>query len=385
MQKGSRDFMNSNEKKCEASSARALAAGLVSVVVPVYNAEHFLGKSIESVTNQSYKNIELILVNDGSTDNSETICNTYALADNRIKVISQENSGPAAARNTGIRHATGDFVFFLDADDFIDRNALALLVAQYNEYKPDLVMGNFCKRENNGETVNIRATFHPDDKPFEGKIKKLTKSDIVSYVRHFLKHPSNHLISYCWARLYKLSVIKNNNIYAHEDMRLFEDFVFNLEYLKHTNEIIFVNEPLYTYTMHNSHVSASMAIVNGDSLLHDMNIFRAKTAEFFQTVNTGTLSADTVDKEIGHALIHYVIIFFIRSCRLFTRDNRRKIYNEIDKITHAPILRGSLPYYAPSKGNSRVLPLLMKLKLIDLVVFVCRFKAYKRYGKRKIA
>src|SRR3990172_2214316 len=112
---------------------------LVSVIVPVYNAEHFLSKSIESVTHQSHKNIELILVNDGSTDNSEMICSKYALTDNRIKVISQDNSGPAAARNTGVRHATGTFVLFLDADDFIANKALEILVAQYNQYNPDLV------------------------------------------------------------------------------------------------------------------------------------------------------------------------------------------------------------------------------------------------------
>lgn len=375
--------MNYEEKMKEAVNTPALTPELISVVVPVYNAEKFLSKSIESVINQSYKNIELILVNDGSTDNSEMICNKYALADNRIKVISQENRGPAAARNTGIRHATGTFVFFLDADDFIDRNAMEILVAKYNQYQPDLVMGNFCKLENNGEILNKSVTFHPDGKPFEEKIKMLSRADIVSYVRHFLKYPSNHLISYCWARLYKLSIIKNNNIFAHEDMRLFEDFVFNLEYLKHTHEVVFVNEPLYTYTMHNNHVSASMAIINGNSLLHDMNVFKIKAGEFLQQINANTMNVVNIKKEIGHALIHYVIIFLIRSCRLVTRHNRKRIYDEIDKIINAPILRDSLPYYSPSKGNSRILPVLMKLKLIGLIMFVCRFKAYKRYGKRK--
>lgn len=361
----------------------SLTLDLISVIVPVYNAEKFLNKSIESVINQRYKNVELILVNDGSTDNSEAICNKYALADNRIKVISQENRGPSAARNTGIRHAVGTFVFFLDADDFIDSKAMEILITAYNQYQPDLVMGNFCKLENNGEILNKSVTFHPDDMPYEQKIKILSKADVVSYVRHFLKHPSNHLISYCWARLYKLSVIKNNTIFAHEDMRLFEDFVFNLEYLKHTNEIVFVNEPLYTYTMHNNHVSASMSIIKGDSLLHDMNVFKIKASEFLQLTNT--MNTVNIKKEIGHALIHYVIIFLIRSCRLVTRHTRKRIYEEIDKIINAPILKDSLPYYSPSKGNSRILPVLMRLKLIGFIMFVCRHKAYKRYGKRKSA
>jgi glycosyltransferase involved in cell wall biosynthesis len=354
---------------------------LVSVIVPVYNAEKFLYKSIESVLNQSYKNFELILVNDGSTDSSESICNKNALADRRIKVLSQKNSGPAAARNTGIRHATGTFVYFLDADDFIEQNTLEILVERYNQYQPDLVMGNFNKLENNGETIKQSVSFHPDHVPFKGEIKLLSKADIPDYVRHFLKHPSNHLISYCWGRLYKLSIIKNNSIFARENMRLFEDFVFNLDYLKHTNSIVFVNQSLYTYTMHDIHVSASMAIMNADSLLHDMNVFKTAASEFLQGANTNTSGTFNVKKEIGHALIHYIIIFSVRSCRQITKLNRKKIYSEIDKIVSAPILRDSLQYYSPSKGRSRILPLLMKFKLINLIMMVGKYKAYMRYGR----
>lgn len=354
---------------------------LISVVVPVYDAEKFLSRCIESVIDQSYRDIELILVNDGSADNSEMICNKYALADKRIKAISQKNSGPAAARNTGIRHATGEFVFFLDADDFIEKNAISLLVESYHQYQPDLVMANFSKLENNGRVIRQSVSFRPDDKPFAGKSKILSKADMVGYVRHFLKHPSNHLISYCWASLYKLSIIKNNGIFANEDMHLFEDFVFNLDYLKYTNEVVFVNESLYTYTMHNNHISASMTIVDSDSLLHDMNIFGAKASEFLQHANTDTMKVFDVKKEIGHALVHYVIIFLLRSCRQITGHNRERIYNEITRIINAPILRDSLQHYSPSKGNSRILPLLMKLKLINLIMSVSRCKAHKRYGR----
>lgn len=357
---------------------------LISVIVPVYNAEKFLDKCLESIVNQSYESIELILIDDGSTDSSKMICDKYALADNRIKVFSQKNSGPAAARNAGIRHATGDFVSFLDADDLIKKNTMELLVAKYNQYQPDLVMANFCKLEDNGEIINQSVSFRPDDGPFKHQIKELSKIDALAYVRHFLKHPSNHLISYCWARLYKLSIIKNNGIFANEDMRLFEDLVFNLEYLKHTNKIVFVNESLYTYTLHNSHISVSMAIVNGDSLVHDMNVFKKKVSEFFLQSNTGTVNLFDIKREIGHALVHYVIIFLIRSCRQITKSTRKRIHNEIDKIINAPILRESLQYYSPSKGNSRVLPFLMKIKLVILLMLFSNYKAYKRYGRLKV-
>lgn len=355
---------------------------LISVVVPVYNAENFLKRSIESVINQSHQNIELILVNDGSTDGSEAICNQYVSADKRIKVISQKNSGPATARNTGVSNVVGTFVFFLDADDFIDGKTFEILIAEYNKHQPDLVMGNFCKLENNGQTIDQSAIFSPDGEPFTNDIKTLSQAEIAPYVRHFLKYPSNHLISYCWGRLYKLSIIKDNNILAREDMRLFEDFVFNLEYLKHISKIVFVNKPLYVYVMHGSHISASMSIIDSDSLSHDMNIFRTKAMEFFRLV-AGQTDGFDAEREIGHTLIHYAIIFMVRSCRLATRDTKQKIRREINKLINAPVFMESLMYYSPTKGNSRILPLLARFKLVGSIILYCKYKAYRRYGKPK--
>jgi hypothetical protein len=244
-----------------------------------------------------------------------------------------------------------------------------------------MVMGHFCKLVNDKELIRQTVSFQIGEMPFENQIKELSPKDILAYVRHFLKHPSNHLISYCWARLYKLSIIRNNRIVADENMRLFEDLVFNLEYLKHTKEMIFVNEPLYTYTMHNNHVSASMAIINADSLLNDMNVFKARTIDFLQRTDVDTPNGMDSQKEIGHALMHYLIIFMVRSCRLVSSQNRKKLYAEIDKILSAQILRDCLRHYSPSKGNSRILPWLMKLKWINLIILVCRHKACKRYGK----
>ncbi len=354
---------------------------MVSIVIPVYNAEKFLGKAVRSVIDQTYEDFELLLINDGSTDGSRSKCDDFALIDKRIKVISQENKGPAAARNAGIRHAMGDFLFFLDADDYIEMSAIEKLILCYHEFRPELVMGNFRKLENNGEILNQGVSFSPDNRQFGGQLKELDRGDIRDYVMHFFKYPSNHLVSYCWARLYNLTIIKKKKIFANENMRLFEDFVFNLDYLRYTNKLLFVNEPIYTYTMHNTHMSASMSIVNADSLLHDMGIFREKARGFFTETQSEAESGFEIGQEIGHTLIHYVIIFLIRSCRFANSGNRKKIYNQIKQIIGSPIYKESLPNYTPLKGNSRVLPFLTKLKLLRLIMIYCKHKAYKRYGK----
>ena len=353
---------------------------MVSIIVPVFNAEKFLARCVESVLSQTYRDIELILIDDGSTDGSEALCNEYARKDTRICTASRKNGGPAAARNAGLRLATGFFVFFLDADDFLPPSAIETLVVQYNKFPSDMVMGNFVKLESNNAIVDQKVTFSPEGEPFEGNVKILSKPEVVEYVRHFLKHPSNHLVSYCWCRLYRLDIIKAHTIQSNEQMRLFEDFVFNLEYLRHSNRVVFVNSPLYTYVMHNAQ-SASMGIIDSAGLTHDMAIFREKACQFLRDSLSSSSSTLQPEQEIGHTLIHYVIIFLVRSCRFVDSNNEARIYKEISALINSPVLRKALPHYAPSTGNSRLLPILMRLRLIRPIISLCRYKALKRYGK----
>lgn len=353
----------------------------VSIIIPVYNAEKFLDKAVKSALNQTHRDIQLILVDDGSSDRSPEMCEEYRRADVRVLALSQKNSGPAAARNSGVRAARGEFVLFLDADDRLADNAVELMLAAYDLHRPDMVLSGFSKLENTGEMIAQPVTFRPGDGPCLSPVRELSKTDAVAYLRHFLRYPSNHLISYCWARLYKLSIIRENNISANEGMRLFEDLVFNLEYLKYAEKTVFINENLYVYSMHNEHVSASMGIINGKSLLHDMEAFKDKVGGFLRRMGAGSISEAEIGKEIGHALVHYVIIFLIRSCRKITGGNRWQIRAEIEKLLDAPILRESLGHYSPLKGNSRLLPLLMKRGLIRPLMLYCNYRAYMRYGK----
>ncbi|MEK7665092.1 MAG: glycosyltransferase family 2 protein [Patescibacteria group bacterium] len=363
------------------------ADGLISVIMPLYNAEKFLERSIGSVINQSYKNFELVLINDGSTDNSKAICDKWAISDRRIKVISQEHNGPSTARNNGIRRAMGMFVFFIDADDFINKKALETLVAKYNQYnQPDLVITNFCKFETNGTIVNQKATLALGADPFIGEEKILLKADISAYVRHYLKYPSNHTISYCWGKLFKLSIIKDNNIVINEGMYSLEDTIFVLKYLQHTNNIIFINKALYIYVLYDNYMSASMFIGSVDTMLKDLAMFKAETIQFFNIINRNTPNTANTDitREAGHALTNYFIIFIVRACRNVTKTTRKKTCNYVSDIINAPLFIESMKCYTPLKGNSRILPLLSRLRLVYLTVLYCEHRARKRYGKLKI-
>ncbi len=353
----------------------------VSVIVPFYNAARFLDETIQSVLDQTYDRFQLILVDDGSTDESVKICQKYQAQDNRICLVQQPNRGPAGARNTGVRHAKGDFVFFLDADDFLPPQALTTLVSAYEKDRPSMVMSNFAKLNPDGKIINQPVTLNPHGAPWRGHSILLDRTALVDFVRHFFHYPSNHIISYCWGKLYKRSTILEYLVYAREEMRLFEDYVFNLHYLKHTRSALLVNEPLYFYRMHSQHISLSMSLLNALRLIQDMNIFRKESESFFHSlVSDGEILAQ-VHREIGHALTHYAIIFLVRSGRLLSVKNLRILYRRLATLMKAPIMQWAITCYKPKKGNSRLLPFFMRHQWIIPTLFLSFLKGCARYGR----
>ena len=116
---------------------------LISVIVPVYNTEKYLGRCVDSIINQTYTNLEIILVDDGSPDNSPAICDEYAKKDQRIKVIHKENGGLSSARNAGLDIAKGDFISFIDSDDWVEKDLFEVLVSLYGKTQAEIIASSF--------------------------------------------------------------------------------------------------------------------------------------------------------------------------------------------------------------------------------------------------
>ena len=117
----------------------------ITVIVPVYNVENYLNKCLDSLINQTYKNLEIIVINDGSTDNSGIICQEYAQKDNRIIYVEKENGGQSEARNMGLDRMTGSYVTFVDSDDWVESDYVETLYQKITEYQTDIAVGNYCK------------------------------------------------------------------------------------------------------------------------------------------------------------------------------------------------------------------------------------------------
>ena len=202
---------------------------LISIIIPIYNVEKYLEKCLNSVISQTYNNIEIILVNDGSKDKSKEICNNYAKRDNRIRVIHNENKGVSNARNTGIDIAKGKYITFIDADDYVDKNYVDVLYALCIKNNADIAVCGVKDEDYAGNVIN-----------------ETNEMEIKLHKKEFLKELLNekYFFSVCWAKLYKNNVI--DNIRFNEDMKIGEDFEFLYKLLQNVN-IAYINTTKKTY------------------------------------------------------------------------------------------------------------------------------------------
>ncbi len=216
----------------------------VSVIVPVFQVELFLEKCIKSIIQQSYRNIEVILVDDGSTDNSPMICDEFAQQDDRIRVVHQKNGGVSSARNAGIDLMQGDCCCFIDGDDYLDESYISSMLHTMQEKSVDMVCCG-CWRENlNGDILWERKTDITQSFDQKGSILELfTPTSFVGWP---------------WNKLFKTSIIKEYNIRFNENIKYCEDEIFVLTYLLHSKNTCYVKEQLYHYMENN--MSANMKI-----------------------------------------------------------------------------------------------------------------------------
>lgn len=210
----------------------------VSIIVPIYNVEKYLDKCIKSILDQKFKDFELILSNDGSTDKSLDICTEYLQKNNRIILINNEHRGVSYARNCGINIARGKYIVFVDSDDIVNE-CWSYELCKLEKYKGSMIM--------NGYTIN-----HMRDGRNLEIITKFSENEEISEIRKkdFYLTYEKRLFNYVWNKLYSAKVIKENNIYFKEDLNLGEDVIFNLEYLNFMNDdIIILNKSLYSYQL----------------------------------------------------------------------------------------------------------------------------------------
>lgn len=259
----------------------------VSIIVPVYNAEKYLGYTISSIRRQTYKNIEIILVNDGSADGSLQICGNYAAIDPRIRVIDLPNGGVSAARNRGLAEASGEYVQFVDADDVIAENMTMRLVTVMDNYQADLAVCGmkYLQMEDDHIIRNDDWTIG-----FMGKECILDRN---TFFEHFSKILlQTILLEGPCNKLYKRNFITEQNIRFPEYTDLGEDFIFNLDYFKKLGHIVFIFDMLYYYLQWNKESlnkcfrenlfeNQVMLLTEYEKFLKEENVWRKENKVYF--------------------------------------------------------------------------------------------------------
>lgn len=216
------------------------ANALISVIVPIYNTERFVPACIDSILNQTYGNLEIILVDDGSTDRSRAIADEYALLDSRVKVIHQDNAGASAARNAGIRQAKGSWVSFIDSDDTIEPDYYEKILDCALNTGAEISFGISFIMDEDGRRINgVREYIHEASFNHDDGLYHLLKSDVFGIAVN---------------KLYKKDLVHKG---FDENIRINEDLMFNWECFSMAKRSTFVGKPLYNYRIRTGSASRS--------------------------------------------------------------------------------------------------------------------------------
>lgn len=224
----------------------------ISVIVPVYNAQQYLTRCVSSILNQTYKNVELILINDGSQDESFQICQKFQQKDSRVIVLNQTNSGVSCSRNRGLQKATGNWISFVDADDWIEETSFEWALEMQDKYNADIVMWNRL----DDYPDKSKKCLYQDDSLLLSNSDEMEKFRLRIFTGYKSKGRKDNGSKNIYAKLIRKSLLDEHSIRFDEDLKHHEDMIFMMKAFEVAQRVYLENKLLYHRTMH------------GDSTIH---------------------------------------------------------------------------------------------------------------------
>lgn len=334
----------------------------ISIVVPIYNVEAFLPRCIDSLKNQTYHNIEIILVDDESPDRCGEIAEEYAAKDDRIKVIHQKNKWLGGARNSGLKIATGEYVLFVDSDDYIHEETCEKLLSYVKKMQVDLLLFDFYNVDQEGKVSSNNSIDIQAERIFRGKeVQELLYPFIIS----------THTVNSACMKIYKRSVLIDNEIYFDEVIRYAEDYEFCLRLFPVIRSFAYVNKPFYFY------------VQNDNSIMH---VHDPKMGEKFVTLYKLRESflkreniASSENKEKSAELL---IAMLVKTLDRYLGDvhigTKKEKYDQIKKMIEMSEIQEALLRTDVSKMNmgryGRIIIWGMKNKCIPIIYWLYRLE-----------
>ena len=299
---------------------------LVSIVVPVYNAEKYIDRCVQSLTEQTYPEIEIILVDDGSPDASGKLCDVWSEKDTRIKVIHKENGGASSARNAGIEVATGSYISFVDADDYVENTYIEVLMTDLVKNGSQLSAGSFYRIDffEKVNCLNNKVVYELNSQGEEVACE-------INY---------NHILRVPWGKLFVLDIINKYGLRFDQAVHYGEDTIFVLQYLRHCTRISLITDLIYNYNrvLENS-LSGKFSI--------EMYQYRYKFFKnYIATLKTLNLSKSVFDQYVAvvaMGILRAMLLYYTE--KLVNKKDIIPIANECYK-TYVPYFLENMEEYA---------------------------------------
>ena len=295
-----------------------------SIVIPIYNAEKFLDKCLKSIRDQSHTNIEVILVDDGSKDGSAGICKDFCEKDSRFKYIHKENSGVSSARNLGLENVTGEYIAFVDADDFIEDNYVSKMVETMESDGSDIAM---CRIDTSSLDKGLNAEQISYYKKFyEGKVSAFDAIKVIFEYPAYGTMITN--------KLFKRDVIWNNDSFVRfpEDFRCGEDQLWLLSVIKNAKQTSFIKDELYHWTVNVNSVFRSRN--NPEIFIEDIKC-QIQSIDVMSECHDDELLQSMKDRLIDK-IYTYRVITYVTGTES-QKDKLNQFYKENKNIKHSPV------------------------------------------------
>lgn len=325
----------------------------VSIIVPIYNCEKYLHKCIDSLLAQTLPNIEIILIDDGSTDNSGNICENYANNHKNIKVFHQQNSGPAKARNIGLENANGEYIGFVDSDDYISPDMYETLYNLAIKNNIDVVTGDYY-------TVTDNQKSHSGK--FNIPSNRVINSDEISKI--LMNANESRILWFAVKGIYRLEIIKNNSI-VFPKMKLGEETIFILEFLLSASSMYYIDKPFYFYEQTPDSLTRTKYKEN---LLPQLEKLYFAKKEIYHKHNFNSYSADLDSYTMKHTIPMLLSNEMAHKCKL---SEKIKIYK---KMRHSKMIKSAFANSSVKLINSKLkyMALLLKFRMYIILALLSR-------------
>lgn len=314
----------------------------VSIILPVYNVENYLDRCMNSIINQTFTNIEIIAINDGSTDGSLKILKKYSSKDKRISIIDKKNTGVSDCRNIGIYKCSGDYIIFVDSDDWIDINMVEKMLNEAQKNNSDVVMCSYISEfKNNSKEKEINT----DGKLIyeQNDLRDLHRRLVGPINSELSKPQSLDSLGTVWGKLYKSSLIKKNNykFISLKEIGSAEDTLFNIYVFKDINRLSFIDKPYYHYWKNNN---------NSITTQYNPNLIYQWTNLFYymkEFIDINKLGEDFL-QALNNRISTCVLGLGLNECSKSNKLSTLKKINNIKNILNNEIIENSYNDFDPS-------------------------------------